>query len=236
MQKKKLIGYIRVSTKEQGTSGNGLEAQREAIERFARENDCDLVEIVTEVASGKLGLEDRPVLQAAVKKALKMKAYIVVSKLDRLSRSAAFIFNLMNTTLHFVVVQFGFSVDEFMIHIYAVLGEKERKMIGSRTKDALAVLKAQGVALGNPYAEDTVDVEGKLKIGVVTASARGGEATAGRADAFAERMRSTIVMMKNAGLSHSAIARQLNENGTKTARGGAWGTTTVSNLVARLGL
>lgn len=234
--KKKLIGYVRVSTEDQGTSGNGLEAQREALKRFAAENGCELVAIVEEVASGKLGLDARPVLNAAVKRALKEGATLAVSKLDRLSRQAAFIMNLMNTNLHFVVAQFGFGVDEFMIHIYAVLGEKERKMIGQRTKDALAVLKAQGIKLGNPRKEDGYDAEGNLRLGVASAAAKGGEATAERADAFAERMRSTVVMMKKAGMSHSAIARQLNESGTKTARGGAWGTTTVSNLVARLGL
>jgi len=228
MQKRKLIGYVRVSTKEQGESGNGLEAQRVAIMKFAADNGCELIEIVTEVASGKLGLEERSVLQATVKKALKLKAYVVVSKLDRLSRDAAFIFNLMNTRLHLVVAAFGFEVDEFMIHQHAVFGEFERRKIGERTKDALAVLKAKGVKLGNPGTEG--------KINAQQASAMGGDATAARADAFAERLRSTFAMMKGAGMSHSAIARQLNENGTKTARGGAWGTTTVSNMVARLGL
>ncbi len=216
---KTLIGYIRVSTDEQGTSGNGLEAQKAAIIKFAEDAGYILLDIVQEVASGKLGLNERPVLKAAISKALKMKAVLIVSKLDRLSREAAFILNMMNTKAKFLVAQFGEGADEFMIHMYAVLGEKERKMIGERTKSALAILKAKGVTLGGPK--------------VLEASVLGGEAVSVKADGFAIRIRPTVERMMTSGMSMRAIARELNENGTKTARGGLWTAQSINNLVVR---
>lgn len=215
---KEMIGYIRVSTDEQGTAGNGLEAQRTAIIKFAADNGHTLLEIVQEVASGKLGLNDRPVLNAAIKRCIKSKATLVVSKLDRLSRQAAFILNLMDTSVKFVVTQFP-DADEFMLHMYAVLGEKERKMIGQRTKDALAELKRKGVKLGGPKA---------LEAGVI-----GRGVQAAKANEFAEKLRPAIERMRSSGMSFQAIADEFNTHGTKTARGGAWQATTVRNMCQR---
>lgn len=217
---KQLIGYIRVSTDEQGTKGNGLEAQRVAIIKFAEDNGYKLLEILREDASGKLGLDERPVLKAALSKALKIKATLVVSKLDRLSRQAAFILNLMNTRAKFIVTQFGEGVDEFMLHMYAVLAEKERKMISERTAAALQTLKAKGKVLGNQ-----TNIEAARGLAAV--------AVGDKANAFAEKMRPSISRMIRDGMSLRAIANELNENGTKTARGGAWTATTISNMSAR---
>lgn len=216
---KKLIGYVRVSTDEQGTSGNGLEAQKAALMRFAEDTGYQLLAIVEEVASGKLGLEDRPVLKSAIARALKEGATIVVSKLDRLSREALFVLTMMQSRAKFIVTQFGENVDEFMLHVYAVLGEKERKMIGSRTKDALRQLKAKGVTLGGPKL-DQARVAGCAK-------------NASKADDFAIKMRPSIERMMDSGMSFRAIASEFNTNGTKTARGGLWSAATVSNIVAR---
>ncbi len=227
-----LIGYIRVSTDEQGKSGNGLDAQTAAIVKFADDNGYHLLEIVQECASGKLDLALRPVLKAAVAKSLKLGAKIVVSKLDRLSRKASFIFNLMDSRVKFVVVQFGDNVDEFMTHVYAVLGEKERKMIGERTRDALKALKAKGVSLGNPREHDEI-VDGQVKRGLATARALGGAANASKADDFAQLVRPSIERAVNNGMSLRAIAAEFNSNGIKTARGGQWTATTISNTMAR---
>lgn len=217
---KQLIGYIRVSTDEQGVAGNGLEAQKAAILKFAQDAGYVLVDIVQEVASGKLGLESRPVLKAAIAKSLKMKAVLVVSKLDRLSREAAFILNLMNTRAQFIVTQLGENVDQFMLHMYAVLAEKERKMIGERTKSALEALKAKGVMLGN-------------KTNIEAAREKASEAVSTKADEFSMRLKPTVERMTASGMSLRGVARELNENGTKTARGGLWTAQSVSNLVAR---
>lgn len=229
---KKLIGYIRVSTDEQGTAGNGLEAQTAAISKYAADNGYTVVEIVREVASGKLGLEDRPVLCAAVKKCLKVGAVLVVSKLDRLSREVAFISALMKTSLKFIVTQFP-DADTMMLHMYAAIGEQERKMIGQRTRDALAMLIAKGIKLGNPHKEDFVAEDGQVKLGVISASKLGQAANAAKADAFAEKMRPAVERMRKDGMSYQAIADEFNTHGTKTARGGVWAAMTVRNLCQR---
>ena len=218
---KELIGYIRVSTDEQGKSGNGLEAQKASIEKFATDNNYKLIEIVTEVASGKLGLNDRPVLNSAITKALKAGAFVVVSKLDRLSRHAAFVLNLMDTKVKFIIAELGEAVDSFMLHIYAVVAQKEREMISSRTKSALESLKAKGVALGN-------------RTNISDARKSASEVISSKADEFAEKMKVSIDRMVKAGMSMRAIALEFNTNGTKTARGGAWTSKTVGNIIARL--
>lgn len=217
---KRLVGYIRVSTESQGVSGNGLEAQRNAITKFAADFNYEIVEILTEEASGKLGLDQRPVLKEALAKSLKLKAVLVVSKLDRLSRQAAFILNLMATTAKFIVTQFGETVDEFMLHMYAVLAEKERKMISERTSAALQTLKTKGVKLGN---RTNIDV----------AQENGTKTIKAHADSFADKMRPTIQRMLDAKMSLAGIADEFNRTGTKTVRGGAWTNTSVSRLIAR---
>lgn len=220
MKKPPMIGLIRVSTEGQGVAGNGLEAQRLAIVKFAEDEGYELLEIVREECSGGLSLEDRPVLKAALAKSIKLKAVLAVSKLDRLSRDAAFILNLMQTKAKFAVAQFGLEADPFMLHMYAVLGEKERMMIGMRTRDALAVRKAAGVILGN-------------QTNIEEAREKAAKVISDKADAFAEKMKVTVQRMLDTGMSYRAIAAELNENGTKTARGGNWDAKTISRMVQR---
>ncbi len=231
--KQQIIGYIRVSTDDQAAKGNGLEAQRVAILQFAAENDLEVLDIVREDASGKLGLADRPVLREALARSLKLKAAVVVSKLDRLSRHAVFILNLMETRAKFIVAQFGMDADAFMVHIYAVLGEKERKMISERTRAALQTLITAGKTLGNPHEHDYLNENGEKKLGLVSARQLAANAVSSKADDFAIKMKAPIGRMIASGMSLRAIAAEFNENGTKTARGGLWSAATVSNIVAR---
>jgi DNA invertase Pin-like site-specific DNA recombinase len=156
---KSAIGYVRVSTNEQGKSGLGLEAQRAAITTFAEREGIALVTIFSEVQSGKRvsdTLDDRPQLQAALKASQEVGGTILVSKLDRLSRDVHVISGLMVHKVPFLVAELGADVDPFMLHLFAALAEKERAMISQRTKAALAALKARGVKLGpknpNPHA------------------------------------------------------------------------------------
>jgi DNA invertase Pin-like site-specific DNA recombinase len=92
------------------------------------------VEVISEVASGKLGSDNREGLRSALAKAKKLKCPVIVAKLDRLSRDVAFISGLMARGVPFIVSELGADVDPFVLHMYAALGEKERKMIGSRTR------------------------------------------------------------------------------------------------------
>lgn len=222
---KHLIGYLRVSTDEQGRSGSGIEAQEAAIRKFAADNDYTIVKFVQEWASGKLGFEDRPVLADAVAEARKTGAIIAVSKLDRLSRQVEFISSLMNRRVKFVVVALGEDVDPFMLHLYAAFAEKERIVIGERTKAALAALKAKGVPLGFALHKDPQ--------AIVVARANGSARNASKADEFANKMRSTIERMKNCGMTAKAIADELNVQGVRTARNGTWQATQVINIIAR---
>ena len=143
---KPIISYLRVSTAQQGKSGLGLEAQREAIARFAETQGFTLAAEFTEVETGKGAdaLDRRPQLDAALKQAKELKCPVVVAKLDRLSRDVAFISGLMAQRVPFVVAELGADVDPFMLHVYAALAEKERKLISDRTRAALAQKKAQG--------------------------------------------------------------------------------------------
>lgn len=145
------VAYTRVSTREQGRSGLGLEAQRAAIVAFAEREQITVSGWFSEVESGKRvsdTLAERPQLGAALEASKAAGAPILVSKLDRLSRDVHFISGLMVHKVPFLVAELGADVDPFMLHLFAALAEKERAMISQRTKAALAALKARGVKLG----------------------------------------------------------------------------------------
>jgi DNA invertase Pin-like site-specific DNA recombinase len=99
-----LISYIRVSTAQEGKSGLGLAAQREAIIRFAQAEGREVVDTFVEIETGKGAdaLDRRPQLAAALKAAKSHKAAVVVSKLDRLSRDVHFISGLMAQKVPFI--------------------------------------------------------------------------------------------------------------------------------------
>ena len=99
---------------------------------------------------GADGLDRRPELAAALAAARAAKRPVIVSKLDRLSRDVAFIPGLMAQRVPFIVAELGPDADPFMLHLYAALAEKERRLISERTKTALSVKRTQGVKLGNP--------------------------------------------------------------------------------------
>jgi DNA invertase Pin-like site-specific DNA recombinase len=173
---KTAVAYTRVSTREQGHSGLGLEAQRVALDRFAEAEGYDLAETFSEVETGKGAdaLERRPQLSAALAAARKLKAPIIVAKLDRLSRDVHFISGLMTHRTPFIVAELGADADPFMLHLYAALAEKERRLISQRTKDALAVRKAQGVKLGGPQRQGRPEPRGSQGAGRGAAAGAGG--------------------------------------------------------------
>jgi DNA invertase Pin-like site-specific DNA recombinase len=143
---KPIVSYIRVSTGKQGKSGLGIEAQREAIARFAAAEGLEVLMEFVEVETGKGNdaLNRRPKLAEALTKARKAKAPVAVAKLCRLSRDVAFISGLMAHKVPFIVAELGADCDPFMLHIYAALAEKERMMISQRTREALKAAKDRG--------------------------------------------------------------------------------------------
>jgi DNA invertase Pin-like site-specific DNA recombinase len=223
-----LVAYLRVSTASQGKSGLGLEAQRDAVQRFATSEGREIVGEFVEVETGKGAdaLDRRPQLAAALAAAKRANSAVVVAKLDRLSRDVAFIAGLMAQRVPFIVADLGVDADPFMIHLYAALAEKERAMISSRTKAALAASKARGVNLGGYRGGPVPDA----RIG----GEAGGKALAEAADAFAARVAPMIRGMQTQGLSLNKIAAELKSKGVRTARGGdGWTAKAVSNVLAR---
>src|SRR5271170_6466393 len=147
---KDAIGYLRVSTREQGRSGLGLAAQRHDIETFAVK-DGFLVQSWhqdIQTGAGKDALLLRPGLAAALKSARAARSPLIVSRLDRLSRNVHFITGLMEHKVHFIVAALGRDCDDFTLHIYASLAEQERKMISERVRAAALIAKSQGQKFG----------------------------------------------------------------------------------------
>ncbi len=145
---KPVVAYYRVSTERQSRSGLGLDAQRERCAQFAAGNGMDLAVAFTEIETGKGSdaLDRRTQLLAAARR---HRCPVLVAKLDRLSRDVHFIAGLMVQRVLFLVAELGADVDLFMLHIYAALAEKERRMISEQTRAALAIRKGQGAMLVN---------------------------------------------------------------------------------------
>jgi DNA invertase Pin-like site-specific DNA recombinase len=147
----KYVAYYRVSTTTQGISGLGLEAQQSAVNRFVANNEGELIESFTDIESGKRS-DNRPELLKAFKLSRDLDATLIIAKLDRLSRNVVFIGLLLESKVKFKCCDMP-TPDNFTIHIFAAMAEKEREMISQRTISALSALKQRGVKLGNPKAD-----------------------------------------------------------------------------------
>lgn len=141
------IAYYRVSTAQQGSSGLGLEAQRDAVARHIASTGGRLVDEFEEIESGKRN--DRPQIAAALAACRSKRAVLVIAKLDRLARNVAFISALMDSGVDFVAADMPMA-NRLTVHVLAAVAEHEREMISQRTKAALAAATARGVKLGNP--------------------------------------------------------------------------------------
>lgn len=220
---KQVVAYIRVSTQQQGRSGLGIEAQREAVARFADAEGLEIVAEYVEIETGKGAdaIDRRPQLAAALAQARKVKCPVIVAKLDRLSRDVAFIAGLMAQKVPFIVAELGADADPFMLHLYAALAEKERNLISERTRLALASKKAQGALLGN-------------RTNLEEARQKAAESNRRGAAQFAANVLPIIRQIEASGVSgYKAIAEALNARGVRTARGGDWYASTVRNLMLR---
>jgi DNA invertase Pin-like site-specific DNA recombinase len=216
------IAYYRVSTDKQGRSGLGLEAQQKTVVDYV-EGRGDIVASFTEVESGKVN--DRPQLADAIAQCRATSSTLIIAKLDRLARKVSFIANLMESEVEFIVADQPHA-DAFRLHIEAAISEDEGKKISERTRAALAAAKARGVKLGwsNP-----TRIQEARSAGILGAS-RGIAKAAKHALAVAP----VIAAIKKEGKTTlRAIAAELNTRGITTARGGAWGTSNVRNIMKR---
>ncbi|RUX48649.1 recombinase family protein, partial [Mesorhizobium sp. M4A.F.Ca.ET.050.02.1.1] len=215
---KRFVTYARVSTQEQGRSGLGLEAQRRDIDVFLHaftEVPWEIVGEFCDILSGKD--DNRPELAKALDLARRKGAELLISKLDRLSRDVEFIARTMKQAN--IKVATMPNADPFQLHIYAALAEKERKFISERTKAALGAAKARGVKLGG-YREGSLD--------------RRIFALKQTADDDALRVMGVVQPLRQAGKSLRRIAEELEKQGIRTPRGGAWTAKQVSLTLARL--
>jgi len=212
----KFVTYYRVSTQRQGLSGLGLDAQRETVRQFLNGAACEVLGEFIEVESGRKSDAGRPELRRALAACKRAGATLLVAKLDRLSRSVAFVSSLMEAGVKFTACDLP-EANELTIHILAAVAEHEAKRISQRTKDALAAAKARGTVLG---AAGQTNLRPNL------------EARQATARAFAARLAGQFEGFLARGLSQRGMVSELNELGIRAARGGAWSLAQVQRQLA----
>lgn len=208
-----LVAYLRVSTQKQGASGLGLEAQREAVERYAASIGQPIIATFTEVESG--AVRTRRELASALELCRKRKAILLIAKLDRLSRSVAFVAQLLEANVEIRAADMP-AANRMVLQLLAVFAEHERQMIRDRTRAALAAAKARGIELG--------------KHGKVLARENALAATR-----YASDLAATIDMARRSGAqTHREIARWLNEARIPAREGGEWHASSAGRVLKRL--
>ena len=221
----KVVAYYRVSTEGQGRSGLGLEAQRQAVTALCATRSWQIMADYTEVESGKRA--ERKQLIAALHHAKVTGGTLVIAKLDRLSRNAAFITALQDSGAKFIAADMP-EANELTVHIMAAVAQAERQAIAKRTREALTAAKVRGMKLGNPNGA-----------AALRRAAKGNRASLevikGNADAFASDLAPIIDRLRANGLtSLPQLSRGLNVGNFATARGGNWYPSSVRNLLNRI--
>jgi DNA invertase Pin-like site-specific DNA recombinase len=207
------VVYLRVSTQRQGQSGLGLEAQQEAVERYAAHVGTEIIATFTEVESGSQ--KDRPQLAAALALCRQRKAVLLIARLDRLSRSLTFVAQLLDANVEIKAADMP-EANRMLLQMLAVFAEHERGLISQRTKAALAAAKARGVKLG--------------KHGATLAAEHQAQAIA-----YAQTVRTSIDDARRDGATTTrALARWMNDHGVPSRSGGMWHAASVNRLLGRL--
>ena len=241
----KFVAYYRVSTGKQGENGLGMEAQKADVERFVAQMNGKVLASFPEVESGKRD-GNRPQLHAALARAKVEGATLLIAKLDRLSRDAAFLLQLQNSGADLVAVDMP-DANKLTVGIMALIAQHEREAISARTIAALKVAKEKVAItgqissqnkhpeikrLGNPYgARALMRNPASQKIGQPRATQAGKD----KADTHALRLAPVFAELENEGfLSANAKATELNRRATPTARGRTWAARTVIDALARI--
>lgn len=219
MAEGRFIAYFRVSTAQQGRSGLGLEAQRAAVTAYLNGGSWTVLGEFTEVESGKDNA--RPQLARALEACRLKGARLVIAKLDRLSRDAAFLIGLEAAGVDFVAADMP-NANRLTVRLMAVLAQEEREMIGTRTKAALQAAKARGTVLGGWRGGPVVD------------SRKGTAAVQAKAEAFAADVGPMVLEAHGRGLSLRQIAAELTGQSIRTPRGGQWTAAAVRSVLSRV--
>jgi DNA invertase Pin-like site-specific DNA recombinase len=213
MAEGRFVSYLRVSTAQQGRSGLGLEAQRQAVASYLNGGHWQLITEVVEIESGKRS--DRPKLEEALRLCRLHNATLVIAKLDRLSRDAHFLLGLEKAGVDFVAADMP-SANRLTVGIMAMVADEERRMISKRTKDALAAAKARGQKLGGDRGNlPAVALQGRA----ISLAMRQAKAKSRAADLLPILL-PIIEELKAAGaVSLRQIAAGLNSKGIRPAQG-----------------
>jgi len=234
------VAYLRVSTAAQGRSGLGLEAQRSAVAALAQARGLVIAEEFVEVESGKL--DDRAELAAALDQAKLTGAVLVIAKLDRLSRNAAFLLTLRDSGVRFLAADMP-DANDLTIGIMAVIAQAERETISRRTTEALAAVRKRIDDTGHHHSKRSGrtitrlgNPNGARSLGKRPGNASAVAANLRRAQATADALAPLIAKFRIAGLHGPyQMAQALNRMGVLTARGGRWRPRTVSLLLDKIG-
>ena len=229
------IGYLRVSTAEQGRSGLGLAAQRTEIDAFAQRAGFSVQGWHQDVqtGAGADALLLRPGLASALNEAKLLGCPLVVSRIDRLSRNVHFISGLMEHRVHFIVAALGGDRDDFTLHLWASLAEHERKLISERTKSALAAAKASGRKLGMARYSKT-----RRRQLWALAHAAKSKAALERAEAYRPHLEWALRQpgLRGRPISLKTAAERLNNRNIPSPMGGHWSGEQLLRMGRRLGL
>lgn len=220
-----IVTYHRVSTVKQGQSGLGLQAQAWAIDQFVANRQAKVVGSFTEVESGKVN--QRPELAKALHLAKVTGSTLVIAKLDRLSRNAAFLLTLRDSGVKFVAADMP-DANDLTVGIMALVAQQEREAISRRTREALRAAKVRGTKLGNPNGATALRRADRGNQAALEAIQR-------QADEHARNLAPVVAALQAEGhTSLGGMAEELNQRGMLTPRGGRWHKTSVKNLLARL--
>ena len=220
------VTYHRVSTNKQGVSGLGLESQQQVVSGYLNANGGNLIAEFTEVMSGKK--DDRPELEKALRKCRLTGATLLIAKLDRLSRNRSFLMSLQDSKMKFVCVDMP-EANHFTIGMMACMADYESQMISERTIAALKVAKSRGVVLGNPNLAAIRNTDTSYATAAKTEQAQ--KRNADVRETINEMVGAMRPDQRNC-VSLRTIALLLNDAGYTTARGKAWGATSVSRVLA----
>lgn len=221
MEEPKFIEYLRVSTRGQGASGLGLDAQKEIIRNYLK--GVEPISSFVEVESGRKS--DRPKLQEALKMCRKEKATLIVAKLDRLSRNVAFTSRLLESDVEIKFCDFP-EANRLVLHIISSIAEYEANLIRTRTRQALDAKRARGEPLGKP--ENFINNQDK-------AVANSRKTIKAKADSNPNNKRAIAMLrvLANNTSNLSEMARVLNREGFSTSKGGQFTAQQVKILLQR---
>ncbi len=218
------VGLYRVSTAEQGQSGLGLEAQQASVRAFVASQGWTLVSEHSDIASGKD--DRRPGFQVALLKCRQLGAVLVAARLDRITRRAHTLSQLLEDGVSIRAADMP-GADDLMMRIYAAMAQKERELISARTKAALAAAKARGTVLGGDRGYRPAQGPD------ATAAAKARRLEAVRA---AHRLGLEVQALRERGVvTHAALARALTDQEVPTPKASkVWTHTTVARILLHL--